>query len=281
MTQTVLITGASQGIGKATALKFAQKGYNVVLAARQPDRLEAVAKEIWALGQEALAIPTDVQDWEQVSSLVEKAIAHFGQVDVLINNAGIYYMGPVDQASLEDWQHIIQTNLWGYIHTTHALLPHFLSRQAGTIVNVCSIGGLDAIPYQVPYTTSKFAATGLTKSLQTELKPKGIHVCGIYPSFIRTRLMERGRFRGYSPETAEARHDLVNAAFHSALLEVPEDVATAIWNSVTYQQSDVIVGSAKLWTTAYHLLPGLMKPMIRRIFGMGEHRDRGTYSTEP
>lgn len=270
MTNTVLITGASQGIGKATALQFAQAGYNVVLAARQPDRLEAAAQEVRALGQAALAVPTDVQDWEQVKALIEKAIAHFGQIDVLVNNAGIYYMGPVDQASLQDWQQVIQTNLWGYIHTIHALLPHFLERRTGTIVNVCSIGGLDPIPYQVPYTTSKFAVAGFTKSLRTELKPKGIHVCGIYPSFIRTQLMERGHFRGYSEETAEARYDLVDKAFHSPLLEKPEDVAVAIWKGVKQQRSDVVVGTAKFWTTAYHLLPGVMKPIFRRVFGMGE-----------
>ncbi|HEY9738659.1 MAG TPA: SDR family oxidoreductase [Trichocoleus sp.] len=275
MTKTVLITGASQGIGKATALRFAQEGYDVVLAARQPDRLGAAADEIRSLGQAALAVPTDVQDPAQVQALVEKAIAQFGHIDVLVNNAGIYYMGPADQATLEDWQHIIQTNVWGYIHTIYALLPHFLERQAGTIVNLCSIGGLDPIPYQVPYTTSKFAIAGLTKSLRSELKPKGIRVCGIYPSFIRTRLMERGRFRGYSEETAQARHDLVNALFHSAILETPEDVAAAVWKAVSKQRTDVIVGSAKLWTTSYHLLPVLMKPIFRRVFGMGEHQATG------
>jgi NADP-dependent 3-hydroxy acid dehydrogenase YdfG len=275
MTNTVLITGASQGIGKATALKFAQEGYNVVLAARQIDRLEAVTDEIRALGREALMISTDVQESEQVKALIEKAIAHFGQIDVLVNNAGIYYMGPVDQASLDDWRQIIQTNLWGYIHTIHALLPHFLERGTGTIVNVCSIGGLDPIPYQIPYTTSKFGIAGLTKSLRTELKPKGIHVCGIYPSFIRTRLMERGHFRGYTPETAQARHDFVNAMFHTALLEKPEDVATAIWTGVKQQKTDIVVGTAKFWTTTYHLLPWLMKPIFRRVFGMGEQLERG------
>lgn len=127
MTKTVLITGASQGIGRATALKFAQAGYGVVLAARQPDRLEAAAQDVRALGSEVLAVPTDTQQWEQVNALVEKAIAHFGQLDVLVNNAGVYYMGPVDQAQPEDWQQVIQTNLWGYIHTIHALLPHFCS----------------------------------------------------------------------------------------------------------------------------------------------------------
>ncbi len=94
MTKTVLITGASQGIGKATALKFAREGYNVVLAARQPNRLEAAAEEVRALGQQALPIPTDVRDINQITAMIQQAIAQFGQIDVLVNDAGVYYMGP-------------------------------------------------------------------------------------------------------------------------------------------------------------------------------------------
>ena len=272
MANTVIITGASQGIGKATALQFARQGYDIVLAARQPDRLEAVATEVRSLGREALAIPTDVRLPLQVNNLVEKAIAHFGHIDLLINDAGIYYMGPLEEASLSDWHQIIDTNLWGYIHTINALLPHFLERGSGTIVNVSSIGGLDPIPFQVPYTTSKYAITGLTKALHAELSPKGIHVCGIYPSFIRTRLMERALFRGKDKQTAQARYELVDKAFHSPLLEKPEDVAQAIWHAVKYRKSDVVVGTAKFWTTIFHLFPNLMKPIFRRVFGMGEYR---------
>jgi NAD(P)-dependent dehydrogenase (short-subunit alcohol dehydrogenase family) len=270
MASTVLITGASQGIGKATALRFALEKYNVVLAARQPDRLEAAAAEVRALGQQALAIPTDVRSIDQVTAMVQQAIAHFGQIDVLINDASIYYMGPIEAASLEDWQQIINTNLWGYIHTIHTLLPHFLERGEGTIVNISSIGGLDPIPYQVPYTTSKFAVTGLTKSLRAELASKGIRVHGIYPSFIRTQLMERGLFRGNQEETAQARYELVDRAFHSPLLETPEDVANAIWKGMKHHKPDVLVGTAKLWTTLYHTVPGLVNPIVRRVFGMSD-----------
>ncbi len=197
-------------------------------------------------------------------------------MDVLINNAGIYYMGPVEDASLSDWQQILNTNLWGYIHTIHALLPHFLERGSGTIVNVSSIGGLDPIPYQVPYTTSKYAVTGLTKALHAELAPKGIHVCGIYPSFIRTQLMERALFRG---KDEDARYNLVNTAFHSPLLEKPEDVAQAVWKAVRHRQ-DVVVGTAKLWTTLHHTVPGLMNFVFRRVFGMSDRRSvSSTHST--
>jgi NAD(P)-dependent dehydrogenase (short-subunit alcohol dehydrogenase family) len=270
MSKTVIITGATQGIGKATAILFARNGYNIVLAARQQERLEATASEIRALGREALPIATDVRDPEQVKNLVEKALAHFGHIDVLINNAGIFFLGPVEESSLSDWHQVTDTNLWGYIYTIHALLPYFLQRGEGTIVNVSSIGGLNPIPFQIPYTTSKYAVTGLTKALRSELLPKGIRVCGIYPSFIRTRLIERALFRGKDEEMARKRYQLVDTAFHSPLLEKPEDVAKAIWQAVKYQRSDVLVGTAKFWTSAFHLFPGLMKSIIRQVFGMRE-----------
>lgn len=270
MTDTVLITGASQGIGKQTTLLFARKGYDLVLAARQADRLEAVADEVRSLGCDALAIPTDVRDFEQVKELVEKAIAHYGSIDVLINNAGIYFLGSVEECSLHDWHQIIDTNLWGYIHTIQALLPHFLERGTGTIVNVSSIGGKVPIPYQVPYTASKYAVTGLTESLQAELKPKGVQVCGVHPNFIKTDLLERAIFRGKDEQDAQERHDLVEKALNSSLLEKPEKVAQAIWDAVKHQRSDVMVGSANLSNAAYKLFPGPMQFIFRKAFAMEE-----------
>ncbi|MDY7019805.1 MAG: SDR family NAD(P)-dependent oxidoreductase, partial [Cyanobacteriota bacterium] len=117
MVSTVLITGASQGSGKATALLFARQGYNLVLAARNPERLEAAANEVRVLGGSALAIPTDVGDVEQVQNLVEKALEFDQNIDVLINNAGICLTGSMAQTTLEDWQQIMNTNFWGYVYT--------------------------------------------------------------------------------------------------------------------------------------------------------------------
>lgn len=130
MAPTVLITGSSQGIGKATALLFARKGYDLVLTARRIELLESVAQEIQALGhQTPLVVSCDVTDPLQVNTLVEKALDRFGCIDVLINNAGRFAEGPVEAFSLSDWHDIIDLNLWGYIHTINALLPHFLQRK--------------------------------------------------------------------------------------------------------------------------------------------------------
>lgn len=272
MAKTVLITGASQGIGKATALKFARHGHDMVLASRQPDPLAAVADEVQAMGRRVLAVPTDVREVEQVNALAEKAINHFGYIDVLINNAGIFAFGPVDGFALEDWHRVIDTNLWGYIHTIHALLPHLLKQGSATIVNVSSIGGIEAIPYQVPYATTKYAVTGLTKALHAELSPKGIQVCGIYPNFIKTSVLERAVIRDQDEQGVEDRHELMRNAIKTPFLEKPEDVANAIWKAVKDRQSDVLVGTTNAAQFIYNLFPGVMQSMYRQVLGLKANR---------
>lgn len=271
MSKTVIITGASQGIGKATTLLFASQGYDIVLAARKLDRLEAVAGQVRNLGQQALPISTDIREFKQVNALVYKAIEQFNTIDVLINNAGLYGLGQTEEFSLADWHQLIDTNLWGYIHTIHAILPHFLAKKSGIIVNVGSIGGKIPIPYQVPYTTSKYAVTGLTESLHAELAPKGIRVCGVHPNFIKTDLMERAIFLGKDAEDAQGRRELVEKALQSLLLEKPEDVAQAIWEAVQHPKSEVMVGSANLSQASYRLFPNLMEWIFRKTFGNQEH----------
>lgn len=266
MAPTVLITGASQGIGKATALLFARNGYDLVLAARQSDRLEAVGQEIQNLGRAVLTVSTDVRDPQQVKILVDKALDRYSAIDVLINNAGIYISGPVEDFSLEDWHNTIDTNLWGYIHTIHALLPHFIERGTGTIVNLSSIGGKVPIPYLAPYNTSKFAVTGLTEAMHSELKPKGIHVCGIYPSLIKSSFMERAIFEGKDEQDIQARRDQLNQVLSTPVIEKPEDVAQAIWKAVKDQKAEVLVGSANVSKSAYNLFPGVMQWFSRQLF---------------
>lgn len=266
MSPTVLITGASQGIGKATAQLFAQNGYNIVMASRRVEPLTAAAREVEALGQKVLSIPCDVKDSNQVANLINKALAEYGSIDVLVNNAGIYSSGTVEDFSLEDWHQTIDTNLWGYIHTIHALLPAMIAKGSGTIVNVISIGGKVPIPYLVPYSTSKFALTGLTEALHSELKSKNIHVCGIYPSVIKSSFIERAIFRGKDVQDAEARKKQLEQVLSTPVIEKPEDVAKAIWDGVKNKRSEVLVGSAKLSNTAYGLFPGLMQWVFRQGF---------------
>ncbi len=264
MTPTALITGASQGIGRATAYLLANNGYSVVLAARQNDRLEAVASKIKEQGGQALAIPTDVTDVAQVNTLVEKALDTYSQIDVLINNAGICMTASMAQTSLEDWQKIINVNLWGYIYPIHALLPHFLAQKSGTIVNVGSFGGKMPLPNMSAYCTSKYAVTGLTETLRLELEPKGIHVCGVHPSVTNSDFLERAVFRGEEETEADKARQQLGEMLKSPLASQPEDVAQAIWNVIKRPQAEVIVGSGAIATNIYRFAPSLTQWLMQR-----------------
>lgn len=270
MTSTVVITGASQGIGRATACLLAKKGYNVVLAARQPDRLEAVARQIQRQGGQALAVSTDVTDVKQVNILIEKALDAYTQVDALINNAGICMTATMAQTSLEDWQKILNVNLWGYIYPIHRLLPHFLERQQGTIVNVGSFGGKMPLPNMAAYCTSKYAVTGLTETLRLELEPRGIHVCGVHPSVTNSDFLERAVFRGEGDTSPERMRRSMGEMLNSPLASQPQDVAEAIGKVVEHPQGEVVVGTGALATNLYRFAPSLTQWLLQRSSGKSD-----------
>ncbi len=264
MSKTVLITGASQGSGKATALLFARKGYNVVLAARNGDKLEIAAEAVRKLGGSALAIATDVTHFQQVENLVQKSLEFYNTIDVLVNNAGICLSGPVEQTSLEDWQNIINTNLWGYIHTIHTLLPHFLQRDRGTIVNIGSFGGKMPLPEMTAYCASKYAVTGLTESLRLELAKTNIQVGIVHPGVIDSDFLDRAQFRGKNEAEINNRRQQMTQMLESSVVSQPEDIAKAIWEVVSQKQKDIVVGPAVVATEAYRLFPGLVQTMIAK-----------------
>lgn len=264
ITPTILITGASQGCGKATALLFAKKGYNVVLSARQEDRLKEVANEIRSLGRSALALPTDVSDRQQVEELISKALDSFGYIDVLVNNAGVYLSGTLEETTQSDLQWLINTNFWGYVYTIKALLPHFMKRESGTIVNMIGLAGKISYPQASAYCASKHAVKGMTDSLRLDLEPLGIQVCGIYPNWIGSDLMERAVFRGNNKQDIRERCTKMNNNLNSPLASTPEDIAKVIWDAVKKKRAEVIVGSAVAATEANRLFPKLTNWILRK-----------------
>jgi short-subunit dehydrogenase len=260
MAATVLITGASQGSGKAIAQRFAREGYSVVLAARQADRLYATADEInQAIAPCAVAIPTDVSHQPSVMALVEQTLERYGTVDVLVNNAGICLTGKTDHTSIDDWHALINTNLWGYIHTIHALLPQFLKNQRGAIVNVGSFGGKMPLPNMTAYCTSKYAVTGLTESLRLELAPCGIHVGIVQPGVINSSFMERAQFRGESDEECDRQQAQMASVLSQGWVNQPDDIAQAVWQVATHKTAEIVVGPVAIATEAYRLMPSLVQ----------------------
>lgn len=256
MSSTALITGASQGIGRATALLFAKNGYELIITARTKDKLEAVAEEIRGLGRNVLVITADTSDRTAMEALINLSIERFQQIDVLINNAGICMTAPMVNTTIEDWERIIGVNLWGYIYTINAILPHFLAKKQGNIINVGSFGGKVPLPNMTAYCTSKYAITGLTETLRIELEPQGIHVSGIHPSVTNSDFLERAVFK-------ESDSQQMRKMLSSPFASQPEEVAKAIWDTVKRPQAEVIVGSAKVPTILHRLFPGITQGLLQ------------------
>ncbi len=184
---TVVITGASSGIGLATAGAFARHGANLVLAARRSELLEEAARECEALGGRSLAFPTDVTDPKQVRELASAAASAFGGIDVWVNNAGTSMWGPFEEIPLGSQARLIELNLLGAVNGSHAALPHFFEGGRGIIINVSSIFGRVPMPWAASYSASKAGLAGFTEALRSELASRSrIEGCGVYPAYVDT-----------------------------------------------------------------------------------------------
>ncbi|MCJ8209335.1 SDR family oxidoreductase [Mucilaginibacter sp. RS28] len=185
--KTIVITGASSGIGRATAIELARYGCTLVLAARQKDALEEVADVCDRLGAKAMVAVTDVTDAASVKQLAKDACLFGKSIDVWINIAGIGVMGEFTTVPIEVHDQVIKTNLMGYMHGAHAVLPYFKKQKFGTIINVNSVGGWVAMPYAAAYDASKFGLRGFSEGLRGELSDcPDIHICDVFPSFVDT-----------------------------------------------------------------------------------------------
>lgn len=185
--RTAVLTGASGGIGRAAAVQLARHGINVVLAARDVAALEIVRSECERVGGQALVVPTDVTDAEQVVALASKAIATYGQVDIWINNVGVGAIGAFEQVPIAAHKRVVEANLLGHMYGTHAILPHFRQRQRGILINMISMGAWTGAPYAAAYAASKFGLRGFSESVRAETSNMpGIHVCEVYPTFVDT-----------------------------------------------------------------------------------------------
>ena len=229
---TILITGASSGIGKATALRFRSEGWNVIATMRDP----AAGADLAAL-ENVLVLRLDVTDGATIRAAVDGGIARFGRIDVLLNNAGYGAYGPLEAFSLDRIRRQFDTNVIGLLDVTRAVLPHMRANRAGTIVNISSIGGQITFPLGTLYHGTKFAVEGLSEALHYELEPLGIRVRIVQPGMIRSDFggrsfdfaMDEG-LPDYAPTVqAMARVFGRLAADPSA----PEVVADEIWTAVS------------------------------------------------
>ncbi len=248
--KVAVVTGASDGIGRATAQELASRGAAVVLAARAAEKLEALRAEISASGGRALAVKTDVSNRGSVEAMVGEAVEAFGTLDILVNNAGLGLSGRVEELRREDLRHVFEINTIGPLNCVQAALPHM--RGGGRIINVSSVVGRRAIPKVGGYCATKFALNALSDSLRVEIADRGISVTSVYPGTTRTAFRENSRRtkderRGWRPRGV-----------------APERVAERIADAAESGSRDVYIrASDRLFIAGTTLFPGLADRALR------------------
>lgn len=251
--KVVVITGASSGFGRGTALELARRGASVVLAARSAELIEDLARQCETDGGRALAVPTDVSDRAAVEALARRASTRFGHIDVWINNAGVAAIGRFDQVPLMDHEQVIQTDLLGTLYGSYFALAHFRERGAGTLINVASVIGKIPAPLYGSYTAAKFGVVGLSESLRQELKNEkleAIRVCTVMPMAHDTDFFEHaGNYTGHEAAPLPPTYD-------------PKVTIDALVELVADPQDEVITGAQG---GVFHFLHRLMPNAVERL----------------
>ena len=237
--KVVVITGASSGIGEATALLLAERGAKLVLGARRSDRLKALADRIAAAGGEATYAPTDVKRRDDLSNLVKLACERYGKLDVLVNNAGIGPISPLDDLRVEDWEEMVDVNIKGVLYGIAAALPVFRKQGFGQFVNVISTAGLKIVPLQSVYAGTKNAVRTISEGLRQEAGDK-LRVTIISPGFVQTDIAE-------SVTNPEVKAQIADTMDKMAIS--PDAIARAIAFAIE-QPADVDVGEIVIRPTA-------------------------------
>ena len=239
--KVVLITGASSGIGKDTAIEFAKRGSNLILVARTEEKLEQVANELKKFHISTLVCQCDVSKKEQVKEMSNKVLDKFDHVDILVNNAGFAIYGSVSDLSIDDIESQMKTNYFGMVYCIKNFLPSMLNRKSGHIVNVASVAASFGLPGIASYCASKFAMLGFSEGLKYELKNTGVGITVVSPIMVRTSFFDHDSFAKmpkYSPTSLSSKTvaKAILKAANSPRLEiiVPSIVRGAVWMKNTF-----------------------------------------------
>ena len=258
--QVAIITGASAGIGRALALQLAEKGVKVAIAARRMERLEQVAAECRALGGEVLIFPIDVSIEAQCEALVEKTIAAFGRLDMLINNAGLATSALFDEyPDLHLFRYTVEVNFYGGVNCTYYALP-YLKQTQGRIVAMSSVGGKAAIPYNTPYISSKYAMHGFYDALRMELAQHGVSVTVVCPWWVVTEFHESQMNKDGVPRGAQGR------AIYSRRMMTAEQSAQITLRAAYKRRREVLMGPGRLAAWLKLLAPGFLDWLAIKVF---------------
>ena len=252
--KVVVITGASSGIGEASAIKFAKKNAKVVLVARRKEKLLQVQKKISKYTDSILVCQCDVSNKLQVKEMRDIVLDTFGRIDVLVNNAGFVIYGRVLELSIEEIESQMETNYFGMIYCTKNFLPHMIEQGTGHIVNVASVGASFGVPGVASYCATKFAMLGFSEGLKHELSGTGLDVTVVSPIMVDTPLFNHPSFDNFS------RHSTI------AILK-PETVANAVLKAANSSRLEIVVPSvARVGIWAKHNFPYFVNPIIGSSF---------------
>lgn len=266
--KTVLITGASRGLGLALAEELGRRGARLILAARDPYELERARNILRNQGSIAdesdlLTFSVDLRDQKQAEELIKQATEKFGSIDVLINNAGVISVGPVENQSVEQFRDQMESNFFSGLYCTLSVLPQMLERGSGSIANITSLGGKIAVPHLLPYTASKFAAVGFSQGLGIELATKGICVTTVVPGLMRTGSHRNAQFTG---DASREYRWFSLAASTPGVSIAANRAARQIADAIAARSAEVaITPQAFMASRLGNVAPGMYRLMMRGV----------------
>ena len=254
--KVVLVTGASRGLGLVMARHLAARGALLAICARDGAELERARSDLAARAAEVLAVACDVSEEAQARMLIDQTLRRFGRLDVLINNAGIIQVGPLESMGVKDFRQAMKINYFGMVQTTLAALPHLRQRKGARVVNICSIGGAVAVPHLLPYVGSKYAAVGFSEGLTVEAARHGIRVTTILPFVMRTGSFGNALFKGR--RDSEMAWFSIGASTPGSSVSA-ERAASRILRACARAEAYVSIGlTAKTMRLLHALMPGVV-----------------------